>query len=169
MRRLFLLLMIVLLPLRGWIGDAMAIEMSQSMSPVASSLVSSLAASKTDNNTKLIANYLYLTWEKDHFGTHETKTVTAECPGHASKLPVAAAGSDAFATHSEGAPAAEEPPMGHCSTCSVCQICHSVVLASWQNASPAVLTAQTLPLTSSTPFASAFTALCQKPPIPEPS
>ena len=51
MRRLFLFIMIALLPLRGWMGDVMAVEM----------------ASQTMNATKSVANYVYPTRAKGQF------------------------------------------------------------------------------------------------------
>ena len=177
--------MIVLLPLRGWVGDAMAIEMSQKMPPTASATLSSnvshnttpkmspnvpaqgtpVTASENHDATKFIANYLYRTWENSQFGNETLVSASAECPGHSAMLPAKAAVSRGTEALPEGASTADEPPPGNCSTCGVCQICHSVALANWLNVSSPVLIAHSLPLPDSTPFASAFAALCQKPPI----
>lgn len=152
MRRLFLILMIALLPVRGWIGDVMAMEM----------------ASKQIDATKVVANYLYPTLEKSLFDTESSVSSRAECPTHAamtSALAADASGAVWLADAPGVVNDADGAASGHCNTCGACQICHSVALASNIALNPPDFTAFAPPSTGNTPFASALTALSQKPPI----
>ena len=138
MRRLLLILMIALLPLRGWAGDAMATGMAAGQ--VAQIQQRHIA-------TESIATQAHAESVTAHFD-HETaisdavRTV-ADCEGHG----------------------AEDTDPSHCDTCSACQACHTVALA---HAAPTVLPtfqAFALPHSAADQFASADAALRQKPPI----
>ena len=152
MRRLFLFLMIVLLPLRGWVGDAMAMEM----------------AAQTINATPLVANYVYPTRASGLFDSKNSALTDAECPGHA---PIASgvapdlsdAVSPADVAHTDTP--ANDATRGHCNTCGVCQICHTVALAQAVAMYRPDFTPHALPSIGSVRFSSAFAALSQKPPI----
>jgi hypothetical protein len=149
MHRLFLILMIALLPLRGWVGDVMAVEMT----------------SKTLVATEYVANYNYQTLATGHSSNEKAAQTHAECPGHAG-LPVGPA-TDLIgaAVPAEAAENANDAANEHCNTCGTCQICHSVALASSPAWMPPSFTPLALPSGSSIQFASALTALSQKPPI----
>ena len=159
MRRLFLFIMIALLPLRGWVGDAMAVEMA----------AQSLYA------TEIVATYEYTTRATGQFDSKNAAPAHAECPGHAAlALGPAAESTDTVApadvaytaaTAATTATTADDATNGHCNTCGVCQICHSVALANAVALSPPDFIPQTRPAASSIRFASALTALGQKPPI----
>ena len=149
MRRLFLFLLIALLPLRGWVGDTMAMEM---------------AALKL-NTTKLVANYSIPTWGKAHFDDKITAPAIVECSGHAAMaVGVAAASGDAVAS-ANTVDAANDAHNGHCNMCNVCEICHTVALTQAVAVVPPGFIPQMLPAAGSIRFASALTALDQKPPI----
>lgn len=99
MRHLFLALMVVLLPLRGWVGDAMAMELLGTALPQPAAM------------------------HAMHDGTRGSDAQTdagqpialhADCPGHAGAANVPA---------DDAAHASTD-----CATCSACQICHSVGL-----------------------------------------
>ena len=157
MRRLFLVLMIALLPLRGWVGDVMAVEMS------------TVVGAKNSNATINVANYLYTTWEKGEFNPQKVTSGTPECPGHAAT----ASGHVATAPENSALPltgdiaasVSAEAAGGHCNTCGACQICHSVALASTVALSSPDVLPHTLPSIGSTRFGSAVAALSHKPPI----
>jgi hypothetical protein len=153
MRRLLLILMISLLPLRGWVGDVMAVEMSTA------------AAAQKANATELVANYVYPTLARGQFDGKNAVPAHLECPGHAAAAAGPTADSTSAGASVDVVASADDAPNGHCNTCSVCQICHSVALASAVVVYLPNFTANTLPFTGSTRFASAFTALSQKPPI----
>ena len=69
------------------------------------------------------------------------------------------------ATIATTATTADDATNGHCNTCGVCQICHTVALANAVASNAPDFIPQTRPAASSIRFASALTALGQKPPI----
>ena len=147
MRRLFLITMIALLPLRGWVGDAMAMEMAIDM-PVQMAM----AVQKTSplNTIISVADQAHPTRATGHFGSENAAATHAECPGHS-----AMASGDAT----------DNAASGHCNTCGACQICHTVALAGTVLFNPPqAISVLPLPL-GSTRFASALPALSLKPPI----
>ena len=149
MRRLFLFIMIALLPLRGWMGDVMAVEM----------------AAQNTTATKSVANYAYPTRAKVQFDSKIAALAHADCPGHAAMASGPAAESTDTVAPADAATAADDTANGHCNTCGVCQICHTVALANAMASNAPDFTPYPLPCIGSTRFASAFTALGQKPPI----
>ena len=135
MRRIFLLIMILLLPLRGWAGSVMAVEMSAQHLASASLVVSNLdtlglgatvqAATTLRNNT--------------------------DCPDHAAATQPAG---DVLADSSN-----------HCNTCVACQICHTVALTGVTPLNLAPVGAGSPIATANTRFASAVLRTGFKPPI----
>ena len=102
-----LALMILLLPLRGWLGDAMATEMAGKTMPVMQQQVA----------TKIIAGHAHKTSDASHL-SHETPAPESaqallDCAGHSSETAL-----QPTASHD-----------GHCGSCQVCQVCHSVALS----------------------------------------
>lgn len=143
MRVLLLALMIALLPLRGWVGDAMAMEM------VAATLQQPRIA------INFIASHADMARGTAQFEVHHEAMVHADCPGHTATT----SGSDTPTDSQHQADAAD------CATCAACQICHTVALTPipLQMASAALPTVQ--PPSSSHHFASAERAPGFKPPI----
>jgi len=135
MRFLLIALMIALLPLRGWMGDAMATEMAASPGQA-----SQIAA-------KTIAAEVHNAGESDHFHHEMTATETAQstpdCLDHS----------------------ADTKSHGKCGSCSACQACHTVALSSAAQTLRPVFHPFTLPASAAAQFASAEAALGQKPPI----
>ena len=155
MRRLFLFIMIALLPIRGWMGDVMAVEM----------------ASQNMTATESVANYVYPTRAKFQFGSKNAALAQADCLAHAAMAfgPAEESTDAVAATDVADADAAtataDNDTQGHCNTCGVCQICHTVALANAVASHGPDFTPHPLPSMGSTRFASALTALGQKPPI----
>lgn len=133
--------MIILLPLRGWMGDAMAMEMALGS-----------AASIT---TKTIANYPYSTADTGTFHINNSG-ISAPCPGHMdlTLAPV---------THDEQPQDASTDD--HCATCGVCQICHTVAVTVSPPFLQSKLSPHILRPVSGMQFASAPSAPGIKPPI----
>jgi hypothetical protein len=135
MRHLLFAVLIALLPLRGWVGDAMATQM---------------AAGKIQHQAAQIAaeaGHLHEDMEMAHTG-HATETPALhDC-----------AGQPADGDNSHAAD-------GHCETCAACQACHTVALTPAAPDLPPYFSASTPPLPVADPFASADAALRQKPPI----
>lgn len=139
MRHLLLALLIALLPLRGWVGDAMATQMAAGQ--IQHSQIQQHGATKT------IADHQDGIWAAAHFD-HEEVAEAAEpdCAGH----------STGESTHAAD---------GHCESCAACQACNTVALSlTGPDLSPA-FNALTLPHSAADQFASADAALRQKPPI----
>jgi len=138
MRHLFLIFMIALLPLRGWVSDAMATGM------VAAQVQLQQTAAKK------IAPHAHEAGVKAHQHTETVRAVLAQtatdCSGHASG-------------------AASHAADTHCESCSVCQACHTVALSPVAAGVTTVFDLRTLPRAAVAQFASADTALRQKPPI----
>ena len=139
MRHLFLIIMIALLPLRGWIGDAMATDMAATQ-----------LQHQSQTATNIIATHAHATGGEAHFYLEtvvtEAARTAADCSGHASG----------------GKPHAADT---HCESCSVCQACHTVALSLTGTDVTGVLNLSTLPITAGAQFASAETALGEKTPI----
>ena len=146
MRRWLLILMVALLPLRGWVGDVMAMEMA------AGSLAH--VGSGTHFATDSIANNQEPTGTQALFDSESVSQKHADCPGHAE---AAVAEADASAAGDSG--------HDGCSACTSCQVCHSVALAGVVEASPSNVLHFGTPHTSETNFASALPARGFKPPI----
>ena len=143
MRFFLLALMIVLLPLRGWMGDAMATGMA------ASNLYQEVA-------TKTVPTHAHETGveslEKhvDHETDEQNSTqALQDCAGHISVQ------ADQLTLTNDG----------HCGSCQVCQVCHSVALSPTTVMVATAFNAFAPPHATPTQFTSAQVALRQKPPI----
>ena len=173
MRCLLIALMIVLLPLRGWMGDAMATDMAISM------------AASVANTTKTIAAGAYQTSAGSHFD-HKTlvstvlaaptlqmhaatKSITqsttaaqaqaqADCSGHAS-------GTQTPSVERQDSNDMQDLQGKHCKPCQSCQACHTVALSAVLPAVTGVFAEPVIPQAVAVGFTSALTALSQKPPI----
>ena len=153
MRRFMLALMILLLPLRGWMGDAMGTEMGARH--MAGPLGNTFVAMKT------IATYAHETAATGHFhhdmaapqATEPSRSVRAahDCTGHGAQEVSRANDADASADS--------------CGTCQACQACHTVALSQRPMGMTAVFSPLMLPTLPAARFASADAALGQKPPI----
>ncbi len=139
MRRLTLAVMIVLLPLRGWIGDVMAME----------------AVTITNSAIHSIADYGPLTMGLIHSDENSDRldlgTVPSHCPDHAS-LP-------GDSSNPDGEPAA------HGLACTVCQVCHTVAMSTDAATLPALPLPALAPEMPFPSFTSALPAPGLKPPI----
>ena len=139
MRHLFLILMIALLPLRGWVSDAMATGM-----------LASQVQQQQQTATKTIATHGHEAGTKAHQDTEtvaaDVTPTAADCPGHASDAE----------SHAADA---------HCESCSVCQACHTVALSPTGTDVTAVFNLSMLPWAAVAQFSSAETALGEKTPI----
>jgi hypothetical protein len=142
MRFFVLVLMMVLLPLRGWTGDAMATDMAVS------------AAAQQMNQTAAVhQGHPSHEGHNDH-AAHEAPTdvtaSTADCLSHA----------DCDQTHDAAGHNA-----GHCESCSACQACHNVALLVGSDELKPRLNSLWTFTKAADPFASADAAHDQKPPI----
>ena len=139
MRYWFFIIMIALLPLRGWVSDAMATNMAAPQVQHTQQIA-----------TKAIATHAHDTGAKAHFDHEfvvaEAAPTAADCPGHA------------FVDEAHAADT-------HCESCSVCQACHTVALSPAAAEASAVFNLSTLPCAATAQFASAETALGEKTPI----
>lgn len=140
MRHLFIALLIALLPLRGWVGDAMATEM-----------VILQVQAQQQGAIKIIALDALEESVKANFDAEAT----------VGQLGVAAAD---CADHSAGS--GSHADAAHCESCSACQACHTVTLSPVPNlTASAALNLSALPHAAIARFTSAPAARDQKPPI----
>jgi hypothetical protein len=150
MRHLILALMIALLPLRGWVGDAMATQMA------AHALQKTAVEAASDHHpqetyaTQIVAAHAHETWAKRTFDHQDTATqgtvMPPDCLEH-----TAPTGTD----HSDSG----------CADCAFCQVCHTVALTSSEPNLTSSAHPSALAQREAAPFASAEAALGQKPPI----
>lgn len=136
MRYLVVLLMIVLLPLRGWAGDSMATQMAGSQIAIESG-----AARAHEIRAKATFDHQ----KQAKPDCHET-------------LSGQSAGQDI------SSPAPNSDHSGNCQTCQACQACHTVALLPALLEVTANLSSPQMRPTR-TAFTSAAAALGQKPPI----
>lgn len=152
MRFLILAIMIVLLPLRGLMGDAMATDMAINM------------AAGVANTTKTIATSAYKTSPGEQFeqklslqaAPASSVQAHSDCGGHVSSEAAASVGAHA---------AQDDAQDEHCKACQSCQACHTVALPSSLQAVKRGFAAPLMLPTGAARFTSAYSALGQKPPI----
>jgi len=141
MRTLLLALMIALLPIRGWLGDAMAFEMVRHSLPAAAAVSmasSATTASEAHCHEGMVADSGAMSMDMsmnmaDHTGGHDN--------------------SDNGAGH-QG-----------CGTCTACQVCHTVALGGMPLIDIVHSAPQAPPAAHAARFASAEPAPGLKPPI----
>ena len=135
MRLPLFVLMIALLLVRGWAGDAMATDM---------------ALAPLQHATTLIATNAHGISAQGHLD-HESAAsrATHDCGGHAHE-------------DTEDACLAAD---AHCESCAACQACHSVALTPAAPRCGSLFRSASQPRSAAAQFASAETARGQKPPI----
>ena len=136
MRYLVILLMVVLLPLRGWAGDSMATQMAGSQIAIESG-----ASHAHETRAAVTSN-------------RENK-VNPDC--HDAMY-------GQSATQETSSPAPNGDHSGNCQTCQACQACHTVALLPALLVVAGNVSSPQVRLTG-TAFTSAAAALGQKPPI----
>ena len=146
MRHLLVALLVALLPLRGWIGDAMAIEMAtHAVMQETAKLASATAKGAAPATGATVAP------PDCHEAMAMTVTMTdndaVDASVHASMAPMPG---DAHAD---------------CGTCTACQMCHSAAFAAISLAPLLHTVPQATPAASAVQFASAEPSLVRKPPI----
>jgi hypothetical protein len=147
MRFFVLALLMVLLPLRGWTGDAMATDMAVSAAAQQMHQTTN-AAAKADSHQGHQSREGHSN-HADHETLTEVTASTAGCLIHA----------DCDQTHHAGHSA------GDCESCSACQACHNVPLLVDSDELKQRLNSLWTPTEAVDPFASADAAHDQKPPI----
>ena len=148
MRHWILAFMILLLPLRGWMGDAMATDMAISMAAGAAGTMKTMTSSAQE--TSLNEHFAYQTLAQP--APAPTAQALPDCTGHASSQ-----ASPSLASHN----AQHE----HCKPCQSCQACHTVAVSSSLPDAHGAFTAPAIPRATAVEFTSAHAALGQKPPI----
>ena len=139
MRHLLLALLIALMPLRGWAGDAMATQMAAvavvQQGPVAAADAGHADAPGAPAHDHVLA------------GPAGARTATPDCAGHTS-LPTSSSSDNS-----------------HCHTCVVCQACYSVALLLPSFTGDVTPIGTVAPQSAAPSFTSAERALRLKPPI----
>lgn len=140
MRTLLLALMIALLPIRGWLGDAMAVEMVRHSMPATSSVSVTVAAAAAEAHC------------------HEA---TQASDGMDMALHMGMA--DPAGSHDDGSHNGTDHQ--GCGTCTACQVCHTVALGGMPLIDIVHSAPQAPPAAHAARFASAEPAPGLKPPI----
>jgi hypothetical protein len=143
MRAIFLVFMIALLPLRGWLGDAMAMQMV----PGHASATEKIA---THASTARAGATFHVNFENSSLPCHD-----------------AGAGVDHLSDDTARTPIDSSGPLtqGDCAQCSTCQVCHSVALSPVINPLPLLALPAQAVHSEQTLFVSVPRALHLKPPI----
>ena len=136
MRYLVLVLMIALLPLRGWAGEVMATQM-------AASAVAIEAGASDAHEIGGKASFIH---QKQMF---ESSNVTSDCH-------------EQLGSHQDTSNTTNSE---HCATCPACQVCHTVALSPPPLDVTISFASPQLGQSSASIFTSADAALGQKPPI----
>ena len=184
MRALLLAVMIVLLPLRGWMGDAMALNMALNTALNLSTNAGlhspqhriSQPADHVENATDLVASYAIRTVTSGTFDHKNASAGSLEASSDLAHTPTDAyahAHSPAGNPHTSGGTASFDgaTASAHCDdtqpgqTCQSCQACHTVAITPVTALLPAAFSTPAVPQAAAIQFASADTALSQKPPI----
>jgi len=147
MRFLLLALMIALLPLRGWMGDAMATEMAASQGQARQ-----IAA-------RTMASHAHSAGETDHLHHGMTAPEATQSAAQPDTPSASTSNPDCLDHDTDTA------SHGQCGSCPACQACHTVALSSAALTLRPVFHPFTLPASAAAQFASAEAALGQKPPI----
>lgn len=129
--------MLVLLPLRGWLGDAMAMQQMGQAGPPSVAAAPHAMAAMTDSAAPA------------HDG--QQRAMHADCPGHAGVPDTPADGT--------------QHGSADCATCAACQLCHTVGLMLLPPQFAAVPSAAGRPQGHAPHFSSAERAPGDKPPI----
>lgn len=145
MRVVVLVLAMLLLPLRGWLGDAMALQMTP---PQQQAQRAATASVPTDHAAHAM---------------HATAQAPGDAAHHDGTSP-----SSAHASASSHAPS--ESSSAHTvqecqTTCTNCQLCHSLAVAFWPEVPPLAEVPRAAPAFEPIAFASAEPAPGFKPPI----
>ena len=151
-----LALMILLLPLRGWMGDAMATSMAAGQLNVMQA-----AQDKGASATKSIAAHAHGYWAEDN---NHSKNADPHALSDAETLAMAQNAHDCGMQAMVEADSAANPTTD-CATCASCQACHTVALSPMTEKSIVILKPAAQADAAAQNFASADTALSQKPPI----
>jgi hypothetical protein len=150
MRFFMLAVMMVLLPLRGWTGDAMATEMA--LNSALQQMHLTVAAPEKADARPGHQGHQNQEGHGDHAAHEATLHLSANTPDYLSHA-------NCDQTHGAGHNA------GHCESCSACQACHNVALLVDSDELKPRLNTLWTPTGAADPFASADAAPDQKPPI----
>ncbi|RUR70033.1 hypothetical protein EJP67_23545 [Variovorax guangxiensis] len=140
MRTLLLAIMIVLLPIRGWLGDAMAVEMVRHSLPAAME-AATVASAATE--------------------AHCHEAMDADAGGDMAMAMSSAHGS----SHDDGSSNTSHNDHQGCGTCVACQVCHTVALGGMPVVAIVHGAPQASPAAHAARFASAEPVQGLKPPI----
>jgi hypothetical protein len=138
MRTLLLALMIALLPIRGWLGDAMALEMARHSMPAASASVAAAATQAHCHEAMDAMDAM------DRMDTDSGMQMAMDMPD----------------SHGNGGADHQG-----CGTCTACQVCHTVALGGMPLIDTVHGAPQAAPAAHASRFASAEPAQGLKPPI----
>ena len=136
-RVLLIAFMVALLPVRGWIGDAMAVEM----------------AADAANATKYVAQERHSTPASGSIASKNAPQARSDCAGHGSMA------------QADNPQAASTQATDACQGCSACQVCHTLALAVVSAGTEPTDWAQAVPSMAKRHFSSADSARGFKPPI----
>lgn len=148
MRHWFLILMIALLPVRGWALGTMTGQMPAAHAPLT-------------NTTHAAAPVQSAASEAAGAGHHTAAGMKPDCPDHAGSV----VQPDAHHAPEQDSGAAGSEASADCHSCTSCQICHTVAATAGAALPALSFTPHALPLLAGARFASAQPAPGLKPPI----
>lgn len=169
MRLHVLLLLLLALPLRGWVGDAMAMDVAQAALR-ADAAPSTAAAPMAHAAMPADCPMHQAGPAAGHAASHMTEPMTGATAARSHtdlSHPTAHgyAADEGHAAHTTAADPAGEPYAGHAGACLLCDICHGASLVGAPAALGAVAAPHAAPEAASTRFVSVLRAPDLRPPI----
>jgi hypothetical protein len=167
-----LLLLLLALPLRGGLADAMAMEVAQAA--LQATAAPSTATAPMPNAAMPADCPMH---HAEHAASdpaaysgvaHMAGPMASPTAAHADSSPShghAHATGAGHAAHATAADPGSDPHAGHAGACTLCDVCHGASLASAPAALGAVMAPHAAPVSASTPFASVLRAPDLRPPI----
>ena len=159
MRIFVIVLMMLLLPLQGWLGDAMAMQMATDQLQHKPD-----TSQRSESAITSIATNDHRTGGEGHFHAEKAES---DAIAHTALQPAAPTGHDCaepaigFAEDTSQA----SHNTSDCGSCPSCQACHTVALGHGAHPGSPGFNPTARLGTANSPFASADAALSQKPPI----
>lgn len=145
MRILLFILMLALLPMRGWMGDAMATSMAVAEMQAAAGPKNAMHSAADQASKRLDGSGFDL-----ETTSHHTVSAFSDCAGHTAAAPTGA-------NHTDDA--------DHCTPCPACGACHSASMSTTAPTWATVVHGSTPMIWPADAYFSADAVSRQKPPI----
>ena len=149
-RFLFLALMLVLLPLRGWAGNVMAIDMAAGMATAAAAAATTATPAERHAPADIAASQ---------------SAMPADCPMHTQAVAAGASGDSPIESVASAVVNPSNQASAYCTSCDTCELCLAVANPAVATLALSQIARRSAPMAFNTSFTSAASASNLKPPI----